>query len=50
MVMGFEVDFRVLFILAGGVAFLQGVLRKAVCRTWFFGGEFVVEPWWIVVC
>jgi hypothetical protein len=29
-------------MLAGGVAILQGFLRKVVCRTWFFDGEFVV--------
>jgi hypothetical protein len=27
----------------GGVVFLLGVLRKVVCRTWFFAGEFVVD-------
>jgi hypothetical protein len=30
-------------ILAGGGAFLLGVLRKVVCRTWFFDGEIVVD-------
>ena len=27
----------------GGVVFLRGVLRKVVCRTWFFDGEIVVD-------
>jgi hypothetical protein len=27
------------------LAFLQGFLRKTVCRTWFFDGKSVVE-WW----
>jgi hypothetical protein len=30
-------------ILAGGGAFLLGVLREVVCRTWFFDGEIVVD-------
>jgi hypothetical protein len=29
--------------------FCRGVLAKTGGRTWFFGGEFVVESWWIVV-
>jgi hypothetical protein len=28
---------------------LQGVFEKTGGRTWFFGGEFVVESWWFVV-
>src|SRR5271155_464213 len=31
------------FCWCGGVAFLQGFLRKVVCETWCFGGEFVVN-------
>jgi hypothetical protein len=31
------------FFLAGEGSFLQGVLRKTVCRTWFFDGKFVVK-------
>jgi hypothetical protein len=31
------------FFLAGECPFLQGVLRKTVCRTWFFDGKFVVK-------
>ena len=45
MVMGFVVDFVVLIVWRGGVVFLQGVLRKVGCRTWFFAGEFVVDCW-----
>jgi len=26
-------------------AFLQGVFEKTGGKTWFFGGEFVVESW-----
>jgi hypothetical protein len=35
------------FFFSGVVmfAFLQGFLRKTVCRTWFFDGEIVVECW-----
>jgi hypothetical protein len=29
--------------LRGEWVFLLGVLRNLVCRTWFFGGAFVVE-------
>jgi di/tricarboxylate transporter len=43
MVMGLVVDFWGLIFWAGGGVFLQGVLRKTGCRTWFFAGEFVVE-------
>jgi hypothetical protein len=25
------------------MGFLRGVLGKVVCRTWFFGGELVVD-------
>jgi hypothetical protein len=32
-------------LLGGGRVFLQGVLQKVVCRTWFFDGEIVVD-WW----
>jgi hypothetical protein len=39
----------VIFFCDGEGAFLQGFLRKVVCRTWFFGGEFVVGCWWIMV-
>jgi hypothetical protein len=35
--------FRDIFYGRGGVVFLQGVLRKVVCRTWCFDGENVVE-------
>jgi hypothetical protein len=28
---------------------LQGVFEKTGGKTWFFGGEFVVESWWFVV-
>jgi hypothetical protein len=34
-----------IFSGAGGEWFLQGFLRKMVCRTWFFAGEFVVGCW-----
>jgi hypothetical protein len=44
------VDFWGFIFWCGGVAFLLGVLRKVVCRTWFFAGEIVVDAWWIVVC
>jgi hypothetical protein len=33
----------------GFFAFLQGAFEKTGGRTWFFGGEFVVESWWFVV-
>jgi hypothetical protein len=26
-------------------AFLRGVLRKVICRAWFFDGEIVVVEW-----
>jgi hypothetical protein len=45
MVMGLVVDYGELFFWRGGVAFLQGVLRKTGCRTWFFAGEIVVDCW-----
>jgi hypothetical protein len=45
MVMGFVVDFWVLIIRRGGVAFLLGFLRKMECRPWFFDGESVVDAW-----
>jgi hypothetical protein len=32
-------------MLGGGVAILQGFLRKVGCGTWFFDGESVVD-WW----
>jgi hypothetical protein len=35
----------IFFLHDGGRRFLQGFLRKAVCRTWFFAGEFVVVCW-----
>jgi hypothetical protein len=43
MVLGIVVDFWELIFWCSGVAFLLGVLRKTVCRTWFFAGEFVVD-------
>jgi hypothetical protein len=49
MVLGLVVDFWELIFWRGGVAFLQGFLRKVVCRTWFFDGEIVVDCWRIVV-
>ncbi|MGD0444396.1 MAG: hypothetical protein ABSA39_10710 [Edaphobacter sp.] len=49
MVTGLVVDFAVLFFLAGGVAFLQGVLRFPQRFSMVFRGEFVVIAWWIVV-
>jgi hypothetical protein len=49
MVMAGAVDFGVLIFWRGGSAFLQGVLRKTVCRTWFLGGVIVVECCNIVV-
>jgi hypothetical protein len=35
----------VLFLFGGVFAFLLGVFEKVGGRTWFFGGEFVVESW-----
>jgi hypothetical protein len=32
-----------IFLGRGGLWFLQGFLRKVVCKTWCFGGEFVVN-------
>jgi hypothetical protein len=34
-----------IFFLMGFFAFLQGVFEKMGGKTWFFGGEFVVESW-----
>jgi hypothetical protein len=34
-----------IFFLWEVFAFLQGVLAKTGGRSWFFGGEFVVESW-----
>ena len=39
------VDFRALIVWRGGVAFLQGVLRKSVIFYVVFCGEFVVDAW-----
>jgi hypothetical protein len=33
----------VIFSGDGGGWFIQGFLRKMVCRTWFFGGELLVD-------
>jgi hypothetical protein len=33
------------FFFEGVFAFLQGVFEKTGGKTWFFGGEFVVESW-----
>jgi hypothetical protein len=38
-------SFSTLFLLRGGGAFLQGVLRKCAFLTWFFCGEVVVGCW-----
>jgi hypothetical protein len=34
-----------IFLSVADFVFLQGVLAKTGCETWFFDGEFVVESW-----
>jgi hypothetical protein len=49
MVPRLVVDFRVLFFLTGGLAFLLGVLRKSDAQNVVFGGHSVVLMRKIVV-